>query len=284
MLRSLGIPARFSVGYSQGETALEAVDRPALGGNIGEDPGDFIENAGDQTTFYVRAKNLHSWPEVYFPGYGWIEFEPTVNQSPIVRPLNESEASQASNCDHSDPGYDLPPEIDPSPDPETNLPEDDFSPEGEPISLFAYMLTALIVIGTPVAIWRLLRSYFGVSPIPILIQKRMLRFDIPPPSILGSWARWSELIPLERSYHGINRSLRILGERQEPAISPSGRANKLVGLLPGSTDEIQELLGDYQDWLYGGQLINVKTSKQLARKIQIQAFLARLRQLGFKAE
>ena len=27
------------------------------------------------------------WPEVFFPGYGWVEFEPTAGQAPLDRPL-----------------------------------------------------------------------------------------------------------------------------------------------------------------------------------------------------
>ena len=53
MLRSVGIPARLATGYV---------------------PGEHNQTAG---TFTVRGKDYHAWPEVYFPDYGWIEFEPT---------------------------------------------------------------------------------------------------------------------------------------------------------------------------------------------------------------
>ena len=52
MARSLGLPARLAVGYLP-------------------QPPD--EN-GVQTVYQI---NGHSWAEVYFEGYGWIEFEPT---------------------------------------------------------------------------------------------------------------------------------------------------------------------------------------------------------------
>ncbi len=53
MLRSIGIPARFVVGYGS---------------------GDF----NPFTNFYeVRASDAHAWVEVYFPGYGYIAFDPT---------------------------------------------------------------------------------------------------------------------------------------------------------------------------------------------------------------
>ncbi len=61
MLRHLGIPARLAAGFSQGEYDAES--------------GRYI----------VREREAHTWVEVYFPGYGWIEFEPTSAQAPIHR-------------------------------------------------------------------------------------------------------------------------------------------------------------------------------------------------------
>jgi transglutaminase-like putative cysteine protease len=61
MARTLGIPARVVAGYSQGEYLAEA------------------------DVYRVREYNGHSWPEVFFPGYGWIEFEPTAAELEIVR-------------------------------------------------------------------------------------------------------------------------------------------------------------------------------------------------------
>ncbi len=52
MLRSQDIPARFVVGYSEGERV-------------------------DEDRWVVRGSDAHAWVEVYFPGTGWVEFEPT---------------------------------------------------------------------------------------------------------------------------------------------------------------------------------------------------------------
>jgi protein-glutamine gamma-glutamyltransferase len=53
MLRTLGIPARLVNGFRSDE---------------------FNDLTGN---YVVRAKNAHSWVEAYFPGYGWITFDPT---------------------------------------------------------------------------------------------------------------------------------------------------------------------------------------------------------------
>jgi len=61
MARSLGIPARLAVGYATGEYDAQR---------------DLI---------LVREEDAHSWPELYFPGYGWIPFEPTPGLRAVER-------------------------------------------------------------------------------------------------------------------------------------------------------------------------------------------------------
>lgn len=57
LLRSLNIPARWVKGYTQ---------------------GDYIKTLKDGYRLYeVKNSNAHSWVEVYFPGIGWVPFEPT---------------------------------------------------------------------------------------------------------------------------------------------------------------------------------------------------------------
>lgn len=53
MLRSQGVPSRVVAGYAQGKF----------------DPAT--------KTYRVVASNAHTWVEVYFPQFGWIQFEPT---------------------------------------------------------------------------------------------------------------------------------------------------------------------------------------------------------------
>jgi transglutaminase-like putative cysteine protease len=72
MLRSLGIPARMAAGFAQGDVTTRGEDL------AGEE--EIIPNS-----YTGRKNNAHAWPEVYFPGIGWIEFEPTGNQVPLNR-------------------------------------------------------------------------------------------------------------------------------------------------------------------------------------------------------
>lgn len=77
MLRSLGIPARWAKGYTPGE-------------------GEKKENDA-KTTYTITNNNAHSWPEVFFPGTGWVPFEPTATfsnpenfQEPTTETANDS--------------------------------------------------------------------------------------------------------------------------------------------------------------------------------------------------
>ena len=62
LARASGIPARLATGY--------------IGGYYDESEDAYI----------VTADLAHAWPEVYFPGYGWISFEPTGGRPAIDRP------------------------------------------------------------------------------------------------------------------------------------------------------------------------------------------------------
>jgi transglutaminase-like putative cysteine protease len=61
MLRSLRIPSRLVTGFR--------------GGEFNDLTGQYV----------VRASNAHSWVEAYFPGYGWVSFDPTPGGSLEIR-------------------------------------------------------------------------------------------------------------------------------------------------------------------------------------------------------
>jgi transglutaminase-like putative cysteine protease len=76
LLRASGVPSRMVAGYGPGEL----VEQYEPGDMRDQPSGDWQEGPG---TFIVR--NSHSWTEVYFPGYGWIPFEPTPAYPLITR-------------------------------------------------------------------------------------------------------------------------------------------------------------------------------------------------------
>ncbi|MBT2483248.1 MULTISPECIES: DUF3488 and transglutaminase-like domain-containing protein [unclassified Microbacterium] len=47
---------------------------------VGYLPGSLTdEKRGEESVFSVTSDQLHSWPEVFFPGVGWVPFEPTAS-------------------------------------------------------------------------------------------------------------------------------------------------------------------------------------------------------------
>ncbi|MEK7325946.1 MAG: transglutaminase domain-containing protein [Chloroflexota bacterium] len=71
LARAAGLPARLVIGYVSGT----------------------YDNANRR--YIVTEADAHSWVEVYFPGYGWIEFEPTGGRAELDRPSPATAAAFA---------------------------------------------------------------------------------------------------------------------------------------------------------------------------------------------
>jgi hypothetical protein len=70
MLRALGIPSRLAAGYAPGELLPSQDDKPVV-----------------TDTYRVLERDAHAWVEVFFPAYGWVQFEPTAAQPQLLRPV-----------------------------------------------------------------------------------------------------------------------------------------------------------------------------------------------------
>ncbi|MAG37250.1 MAG: hypothetical protein CL878_13530, partial [Dehalococcoidia bacterium] len=77
LLRLQGIPARMATGF--------------VAGTLNDETGRFD----------VSEEDLHSWPEVYFPNFGWIAFEPSGYRPEINR--TEGSTATTSLGDFEDP-------------------------------------------------------------------------------------------------------------------------------------------------------------------------------------
>ena len=93
MLRSLNIPTRLVSGYGPGTARAQS-------GRAGQRQEE------------VTTSDAHNWVEAYFPGYGWIPFEPTPpsgqgNYQPFPRGQRRSPASRRRlPCRPAAPGQD----------------------------------------------------------------------------------------------------------------------------------------------------------------------------------
>lgn len=81
MLRTLGVPTRMAAGF-----VLE--------------PGDLDDTT---KTYLLSERDAWAWPEVFFPGLGWIEFNPTPGGALVVRPGDDSALRQLLADSGADP-------------------------------------------------------------------------------------------------------------------------------------------------------------------------------------
>jgi transglutaminase-like putative cysteine protease len=79
LARAAGMPARLVMGYAS---------------------GSYDSMAGQ---YVVTEADAHSWPEIYFPHHGWIEFEPTAGRPPIRRPAKEAPPPAAGKTPPMEP-------------------------------------------------------------------------------------------------------------------------------------------------------------------------------------
>jgi len=205
MLRSLGIPARTASGYAEG-----------------------LYNEEDN--FYtIREVDAHTWVEVYFPAYGWIEFEPTAGENSLLRPSGQTEEPEPedSSADSAD--------VSPSTGPE-ELPEDlnnqpfdeeqfadfgDNGGSGSGLNNWSWRLWAIL---TPLL---LILGVIGLRFMPGLV----------PPSYSAA------LPPL--LYERLQRWTKRLGIRMDETDTPYEQSNRLGRALPEGRSQIQQIAHHY---------------------------------------
>ncbi|WP_150306804.1 transglutaminase family protein [Planctomonas psychrotolerans] len=100
MARTLGIPARIAVGYL---------------------PGTRTGTEDGRTVYQVGTQDLHSWPELYFEGAGWLKFEPTPGRGSLAEyaspaPVEETPDTPAPEASAAEP-------VAPTPAPVAEAPE-----------------------------------------------------------------------------------------------------------------------------------------------------------------
>jgi transglutaminase-like putative cysteine protease len=211
MLRALGVPARLVQGYAGGTFDT------------------------DRAAYEVRESIAHTWPEVYFPGYGWQRFEPTPADytSLPARPLSGSFGA--------DPGEDIlgpgaQDDLDPGRFEEIDEALDQFSPaepprpEAEaprgpdlrgPLTILAWLGGLLVaLLGLAYGRYRLeLRGLSGVAA------------DYAATGLLARWA----------------------GLQHEPHLTPDEYAAQLGAALPQYRRTLQHLARAYNAERYAGK-------------------------------
>jgi hypothetical protein len=249
MLRSLGIPARMAVGFAQGER--------------------------EGNTYTIRRLHAHAWPEVYFPGVGWVEFEPTGNQPDLNRPLPPRDPSEEDLAG-----------------PQAGLNLEDSTLFGGREQELEEGLDPVVLEEQPNVLYRvapwiglLLAAaavYFGhrysvQKKFPGILRTTLERSGFAVPNWILHWESWGGLSQIERSFESINFGLRTLDHAVPVHSTPLERARKLTGLLPQMSEQIKLLLDEHQTYLYTSRDANVLQARRAAFNIRKQVIVERLR-------
>jgi transglutaminase-like putative cysteine protease len=259
MLRSIGIPARMAVGFAQGTPTEIKNDIAGV---------DMVLT----NSFTVRKVNAHAWPEVYFPDIGWIEFEPTANQSALNRP---------AAADPTGTGI-TPPVIDPLPLEERELREEDPT-EGaqQPLTPTRrinplFFLIPLFIAAAALAFF-LGRRYNIPARVPVFVRATFERSGARVPPWVVRWEQWTFLSPIAKAFQSINFALRLLKQPAPMHSTPAERAQALSSILPQVTEPIKILLDEHQTSLYTSREADVNRARRSAWNIRTQAIAALIR-------
>ena len=252
MLRSLGVPARLAVGFAQGE-ATEGAQRPG-------------ETEVTEQVFSVYLKHMHAWPEIYFPGIGWVEFEPTGNQPALVRPA-------APRAD-----------LQPAAPPEAGQPPPLHRPDLEPeetgdktgtLAVLRHWLTPLLWTASLLLGAVVLRGCYAFADRKYALATRAAEYVLVAAERRGergpAWVKNVALYvlanPFERAFHPVNLGLRWLGESPAAHLTPAERAESLSARLPEAAGEIEILLKEYHASQYARRGGNLPGARRAGRRL-----------------
>ncbi len=248
MLRSQGIPARMAAGFAQGTW-------------------DAAQNA-----YVVTERDAHTWVEVYFPGYGWVEFEPTAAQAPLNRdgddiPPEQSvppeqpsptptltptpEASSTPNASETPPGNDVSGALPPTPTP-TITPT--FTPTATATPVIVPTQPAPIQpdVSNPLEIILPALSLLVIGLIVLLILIAIGTY-------IWWWLEWRGmrgLSPVARAYARLERYLGMIGIRFAGHETTEERRRRMIQDVPQARRPISAITRMYTTERYGKQRSN----------------------------
>jgi transglutaminase-like putative cysteine protease len=242
MLRSLGVPARMAVGYAQGEV----------------DPDN---TTAQETTYLVKANDAHAWVEVFFPDYGWVEFEPTANQPPLRRIDSTQPPQQEENgVSQAQPPTPTPePQAQGTPTPQPNPQSQPAAqPTPPPPAPSLGQAVGQLAQRALRAFWNSWLRYLLI--IPALLGLGYLALN------LAERAGLDKFPPIERAYAMLSRWAHWLGIGRRTALTPHEQAEALARRAPTSEEAARRITDLYVERRFSGQ----SRSVSIGQDAQIQ--------------
>jgi len=220
LARSAGIPARVAAGYAIGDPPAGAEGR----------------------TFRQFAYDAHTWPEVYFPEYGWIEFEPTASleHPPIARPATAAESEiAAGGAGAAGQDEDLLPE------------EERFDRQPPAPAAPGGAAAAAAAAGIDIPVWPILGALFGLAAIAGV-----------------GWLAWERplrgLSPAAGVFARLVRVASWLGLRPRAADTPHEYGRRVAGAIPDGGGEVSTIVDAYVRERFGRRATGADEATGLA--------------------
>jgi transglutaminase-like putative cysteine protease len=234
MLRSLGVPARLAVGYASGEATSE-------------------------DSFQVRADDAHAWPEVFFPTIGWVQFEPTSSQPPLIRPqASEVTQPEVTTLQEFDPLAARP-----------NLDRPETSPVAEPQSRsrILWLGLAAVVIAGALA-WLRYNPRLWANASYVLVRG-MRRVGIRPPAALER-AQQHAFTDAGQIYASWTHWFDRLGPRLTPEQTPNERAHIFAQVFPSDGGTGWAIVEAYTAERFGQISVDLKPVRDAWRDLHLR--------------
>jgi transglutaminase-like putative cysteine protease len=269
LLRALGIPARYAVGYAEGE--LQGGPEIDITGLTGPELQDYTDVGG---TYVVRQRDSHAWPEVYFSGIGWIEFEPTASQLRINRPSGETLEESSLGLDQAEREAEERARLQELFDEQRERAAQNIAfgqDQSEILSTYWFLVLGVALAGVAFIAWKVKKPKLS-TPLPVHMERSLRKLGLKSPRFLRRWAHFASLPPATHAYLEINKSLKRLGQPPGVDDTPAERARALSILLPEIEDQAQRLLEEYQLSIYSKREPDVEVARQCSRDIRFLSF------------
>lgn len=220
MLRSVGIPARMSTGYAIGMVDQDTPDQ-------------------DFGKYRIRVSDSHTWPEVFFPGYGWVEFEPTAGQPELDRAAAEAYTGEP-NPDFPDNGV-------------PSTPKDRDTLDDELESLRTARREGFGVLAPVADLITGFEDFFAsASPsIPYALALIALVLLIWLALRIAETRGIANLPPVRKAYYMLSRWATWLGIGGEN--TPYEQADQLIARAPAAAQPVRDLTTLYVEERFGGK-------------------------------
>lgn len=261
LLRSIGIPARLAVGYSQG----------LLG--------------KDGSLYEVRDMDNHAWPEIFFNEIGWVIFEPTPSQpfidySVILENADELDldvgegfssygpfAGDISRPDRREEGADLVVG--------SELAGAKLKRLGSLLGSISLFILILFII----LLWAFRKKIFRMNSLPIMIGSSLGKIGVTSPEYLLFWDGFIHKTKTEKYFLQIHLLLIFMGEAFHQADTARRKVERLIKLVPSCREDAMKLLYQYEMEKYAGKNADVNIVKAAIHGVWINFLKSRFQKV-----